>query len=178
MVTPNGANAVDPKAAATDAARVVISYLKNRQPETDEDGEEEELIYDLQEIETLATGTDGWKYKKPGDDLDDEGEKELTLAARAKSMTEKPDEPLSLVELRELMYGEATTEADLEEGLRKSRKRLSKLSHRLLEKKKVFDREEEAVRMEEKKREEAEAAAAALAEMLRRRNRSPSLTWI
>eukprot|EP00520_Triparma_pacifica_P008736 CAMPEP_0118651064 /NCGR_PEP_ID=MMETSP0785-20121206/10589_1 /TAXON_ID=91992 /ORGANISM="Bolidomonas pacifica, Strain CCMP 1866" /LENGTH=2593 /DNA_ID=CAMNT_0006543497 /DNA_START=44 /DNA_END=7822 /DNA_ORIENTATION=+ len=165
VVSASGAGAVNPKESATEAARVVISYLKNRKPEIDKDGEEEELVYDMQEIETLATGNDGWKYKKPGDELEDDGDEDPTLAEKAKSMTEKPDEPLSLVDLRELMYGEATTEADLEESLRKSRKRLSKLSHRLLEKKKVFDKEEEESRMQQKMREQAEAAAAALAEM-------------
>ena len=163
VVDPTAAGGVDPKVAATDAARTVISYMKNRQPEVDEDGNEEELVYDIQELEEIAAGADGWKYKKPGDDIVDDNEDGQSLATKASSAAENPAESLSMEELRELVYGAATTEADLEDDLRKSRKRLGKLSHRLLEKKKIADREEEEAKAEQKKIEVEEAAAAAKA---------------
>lgn len=37
--------AIDPKVAASESARIVISYMKNRKPEVDKDGEEEEVRF-------------------------------------------------------------------------------------------------------------------------------------
>ncbi|GMI08806.1 hypothetical protein TrVE_jg6426 [Triparma verrucosa] len=157
--------AIDPKVAASESARVVISYMKNRKPEVDEDGEEEELVYDMQTLEEIAAGNDGWKYKKPGDSLADADEDGMSLAeslthASAKA-TENPPEPLTMDELRELVYSQAISESDLETNLRKTRSRLAKLSHRLLEKKKIEDLEEEMEHARLKKLEEEQAKLAA-----------------
>ncbi|GMI11415.1 hypothetical protein TrLO_g5165 [Triparma laevis f. longispina] len=167
VVDPAALGAIDPKVAASESARIVISYMKNRKPEVDEDGEEEELVYDMQTLEEIAAGDDGWKYKKPGDSLAAEDEDGMSLAdslthASTKA-TENPPEPLSMDELRELVYSQAISESDLETNLRKTRSRLAKLSHRLLEKKKIEDREEEIEHARLKKLEEEQARLAALA---------------
>jgi hypothetical protein len=164
---------LDPKIAATESARLVINYLKNRKPEVDpETGEEEELVYDLQELEELARGSDNWKYKKPGDDLEDEEDdaaanKKGGSVAGGSSVTGgkelEPPEDLTMDELRALVYDSATSEHEMEKNLRKIRHALSKFSHRLLEKKRQADMEEAEMRAKAAREQAAAEAAAAAA---------------
>jgi len=146
FVSDPAAMLIDPKDSAKDAARIVISYLRNREPETLDDGTEEELVYDLEEIETLAAGEDNWKYKPPGEEEKEEEEDEKPKGKFAKENSKEI--PLSddktLEDLREMVYDVATEENKLENNLRDIRHKLSKLSHRLLEKKRTEDKEEEA----------------------------------
>ena len=83
----------DRKETATHAARLVLSWLRGnhlkRLDDLKEDGDEGEAIddeaflYDMRSVEELARGDEGWRFKEPKREAEDEGNAGKRVRLRA-----------------------------------------------------------------------------------------------